>query len=91
MREASSKAYCYLNWNEGGWADEVANSLSNKVVRIYGIFLCMILLMILLSCKYSRGKGKADNGILDRPMVSYMFLAAVCALGCLSIKTDGAY
>ncbi len=53
--------------------------------------MCMILLMILLSCKYSRGKGKADNGILDRPMVSYLFLAAVCALGCLSIKTDGAY
>ena len=81
IQRGISKAYYYLNWNEGGWADEVANSLSNKVVRIYGtFFLCMILLMILLSCKYSRGKGKTALGCLSIKTGVFWRLEAIVVL-----------
>lgn len=81
-----NKAYAYLFWTEGGWADEIQNSISNKVTRIYGT--TFILTLIYMIFKSDKGKIKNSKGnVFMAPMVSYLYIAGACTLGCLYIVT----
>lgn len=86
-----SKAHFYLNWNEGGYATEIEKSLTNKIFRVYGIWsiiLCIALFAVYNIIEKKEGKTKV-SGLFQIPMVNYLFLIAVVALGCLSMKTGG--
>ena len=86
-----SKAYFYLNWNEGGYATEIESSLTNKIFRGYGILfivLCVILFAVYNMVEKKEGMAKA-SGMFQIPMINYLFLIAVVTLGCLSMKTGG--
>lgn len=84
LRAATNKAYSYLNWTEGGWATEIKTSLSNKLQRGYGTFFIIAVLGIM----YMIDKvTKHHIRILEEPMVDYIYLIAICSLGCLYITT----
>lgn len=86
IKNAIFKAYYYLNWTEGGWADIVDKSISNKINRYYGVFFILIILYLI----FSRNIKEDENNeliIYQMPMVRYLSVISICALGCLSIKT----
>lgn len=79
LYDAINKAYFYLNWNEGGWASEINNSISDKITRIYGaVFLIIVLIVSLISKK---------DSLLNKTINVYFLTVTMCALGCLTIKT----
>lgn len=80
IMNAVGKAYRYLNWTEGGWADQVENSLSNKITRIYGTFFLIIMIIF-----YFTNKKNVKNTEHKR-MHDYLFVCSVVALGTLNIK-----
>lgn len=82
---AINKAYWYLHWTSGGWATQIESSISSNLVKIFGtIFLVMI---IVLMFKRTSNRNTNDKTIYSSPMVPFLFLMAVLALGCLHIKT----
>lgn len=81
LYDSINKAYYYLNWTEGGWASEVANSISDKMTRIYGTFFLLIILGISILTKDKK------LSLLNSLFNVYIFSIAMCALGCLTIKT----
>lgn len=85
IRSAVSKAYYYVNWTEGGWADEVASSFSNQLNRIYGVFfIAIILLFYFLSEPDEKTESSRQEYIKIK---DYIYAVSILALGCLSIKT----
>lgn len=81
IRNAVNKAYYFLNWTEGGWADEVENSLSNRVLRIYGTFFLIMIIIFYHVIK----KNKIE--VLNEKFNNFLYIIAILALGTLSIKT----
>ena len=81
MWNAVAKAYYYLNWIEGGWADQVENSTSNIVTRIYGTFF--LILMILF---YFENR-KTEKDPANEKMHDYLLIISLLSIGTLSIKT----
>lgn len=81
VRNAVNKAYYYLNWTEGGWADIVEKSISNRVTRTYGSFFLVIIIIFYFALKRERDINK------DEKMCDYLYIIAIISLGCLSIKT----
>jgi len=83
-----NKAYWYLNWTEGGWADVVDKSLSNTISRIYCVFFLMFVLIILFLNNETAASIKTKT--IKDGFSRYLYIVAVLALGSLNIKT-GAY
>ena len=78
--KAISKAYIYLNWEQGGFATAVDKSVMNLIVRSSGtLFLASIIIFIILN--------KNTKRILQDKIISYLYLVCLFALGCLHIKT----
>lgn len=89
---AVNKAYYYLHWTTGGWADEVGSSLTNLLNRTYGTFFIITLILLIMWPKLNQGSVKIKrsfqcNKVLNEPMVGFLIGAGICALGCLSIRT----
>ncbi len=85
ISSAIDKAYYYLNWTEGGWADMIENSLSDRLNRVYGtVFL---LIMIILYLYINKEKTITINYESYNKIQDYLYIIAILALGCLSIKT----
>lgn len=76
-----NKAYYFLNWTEGGWASEIDMSISNRIERIYGTFF---LLIFIIFHSMLQKKGIIDS---NGRFYNFLFVVAILALGCLSIKT----
>lgn len=88
IRNAVNKAYYYLNWTDGGWADEVSNSLSDRLNRVYGvIFLIIIIGFVFYLMKEYRAKGTNMLSPAMKDCIGFLFIVAVLALGCTAIKT----
>ena len=89
LKNAINKAYFYLYWNEGGWATQVENSISNYFTKITGtIMICYIIYILLFSKKIKKGReNSSNNNYLNLPMINYLYYVSIFALGCLSIKT----
>lgn len=83
LQSGVQKAYVYLNWTDGGYASEIQGNIMNYVVRGYGAFYILLVLGLIV---FSTRKKEVYR-IIDQPMVSYVVLVAVSALGCLYITT----
>ncbi len=81
IRNAIIKANHFLNWTSGGWADEIENSISDKIERPFGVFFLLIIIILYFICKREKSMRK------DEVMCDYIYIVAVVSLGCLSIKT----
>lgn len=86
LKNAVNKAYYYLYWNEGGWATEIENSISNKLNRFVGALILVLIVLTILK-KYVSTKSKSSVNIIELPMIKYLYLISLFALGCLTIKT----
>jgi len=80
LKNMVNKAHYYLNWNSGGWADVVNNSIKSYLERTYiaVVFVCFILLLIYVVPKANREFSKID---------SFLYAVSVVTLGCLYITT----
>lgn len=84
IQSAVWTAHHYLHWTDGGWAKEVENSISNKVIRLYGTFyLVSVIIIFYIFKKITR------ESILNNKMVAYLYGISIFALASLSIKTGG--
>lgn len=81
LGRAIEKMWFYLNWTEGGWADEIENSISNKLTRIYGTFFLILVILLYRECK------KRNYILVNENMHDYLFIVVVLSLGSLYIKT----
>lgn len=87
---AINKAHWYLHWTSGGWATQVDSSISSKLVKVFGtIFLIMIIYLVFKKPRNNNQDEHVNNNksLYKEPMISFLFLTAVFALGCLHIKT----
>lgn len=83
---AINKAYRYLTWTEGGYASQIEKGLVNKVNRIYGTIFIIICILMLI--QYSKIKYKNSfHDLLSSPMVRFLYIVGILAIGCLNIKT----
>lgn len=90
FNNAINKSYYYLHWTEGGWANEIENSVSNVFFRFVGlIFLLFIIYIIIFSNRIKDKKDNTNNDkvIIKDSMINYLLFVAIVALGTLSIKT----
>ncbi len=86
LTSAINKAHYYLHWTSGGWATQIESSVSSNLIKVFGtIFL--ILILILLFKKAYVDESKSQKSLYSEPMIGFLFLMAVFALGCLNIKT----
>lgn len=81
IRNVINKAYFYLNWTEGGWADQVKNSRSNMITRIYGVFFLIMMIIFYFTNK------KSEKNTASGKMYDYLYIMSVVALGTLCIVT----
>ena len=87
---AINKAYYYLHWTSGGWATQIESSLHSNLIKIFGtIFLIMIIILIFK--KIPNDGAKKRKSLYGEPMIGFLFLIAVLALGCLYIKTGASW
>ena len=84
IKNAINKAYYYLYWNEGGWATQIESSISNIFTRVTGTIMLLVFIFIILK---NSNKKLSKNGMINLPMINYLFFVSIFALGCLSIKT----
>ena len=83
IKYAVDKAYKYLHWTEGGYADEVYNNISTWIERLYGIPFLIIILVYVLKLQ-----NEKEDGVEDRQeYIKFYYVMIVFALGCLWIKT----
>lgn len=83
-----NKAYYYINWNDGGWATEIENSLSNKINRITGLVLLIFIVVLTQIIIKKQNKKDVDTRISNSfNLLNFVFMNSVIALGCLQIKT----
>lgn len=86
IRILSEKAYNYVDWTSGGYADEVTSYFSYWIERAYGV--PFILLMLYYAAKLLQNTELNGEQINDeRKFISYYIILSMLTLGCLWIKT----
>lgn len=77
------KAYFYLNWTEGGFADMVDKSIWSKLDKLFGtIYILTIIVSIFIVERNNKRNKLFENG-----MIRFLVFIGVYALGSLYIKT----
>ncbi len=84
LSSAINKAYYYLHWTSGGWATQIESSTSSMLIKVFGTIFILFIIYILFR---KRPNKLSEEPLLNKPMVGFLFLVAVFALGCLNIKT----
>lgn len=83
---AIQRAYFYLHWDSGGWASQVDGSIHSTLIKIFGTIFILLFLFILLK-RCPKSASTSSDQLLNNPMICFLFLVSIFALGCLHIKT----
>lgn len=86
ISNAITKAYDYLYWTDTGFAAEIQDNITDKLIRIYGSFFVGWLVFALWVVK-RKSIQVLNEDVFSRPMVAYLYILAACTLGCLYIVT----
>lgn len=79
-----NRAYSYFNWTEKDWISVGVNSRFGMINKAYGSFFIILLLIMVFANRRNRISNEEKN--LYDPMIRFIYMNSIVALGTLSIK-----
>lgn len=86
LKSAISKAYFYINWTSGGWADLVEYSISNKINRYFAIIYLITFSLYILS-NINKIKERKESIKKWENLLFFNLFISLVSIGLLSVKT----
>lgn len=89
LKSMINKAYFYLNWTDGGFADVVMTYASVWLERLFGVPYVLLMICFAFKLASEQNTDISIKVMKMKEVLQFYYFVAIMALGCLWIKTGG--